>query len=135
VATKSRKTVSKSRKNARATGRPAVRSTAASRPKQAKDAAVAAATTDKSSDTSKASRRKKKVVRDTFTMPAAEFEIIRDLKNRCRTLGVAIKKSELIRAGLASINKLSDERLTEAIMPVVTARRDDAGAAKPARTS
>ncbi|HEY6892691.1 MAG TPA: hypothetical protein VI258_00880 [Rhodanobacteraceae bacterium] len=132
MATKSRNTVSKSRKNARATGRPALRSAAASRPKQAKDAA---ATTHETPDTSKASRRKKKVVRDTFTMPAAEFEIIRDLKNRCRTLGVAIKKSELIRAGLAAINKLSDERLTEAIMPVVAARGDDAGASKPGMTS
>jgi hypothetical protein len=36
-----------------------------------------------------------RVIRDSFTMPAAEHQLIGALKKRCIGLGVAIKKSEL----------------------------------------
>ena len=42
-----------------------------------------------------------KVIRDSFTIPAAEHRLIGALKKRCIGLGVAIKKRELLRAGLA----------------------------------
>jgi hypothetical protein len=52
-----------------------------------------------------------KVVRDSFTMPAADYERIGALKQRCLGLGLAMKKSELLRAGLAVLERLRDEDL------------------------
>ena len=54
-----------------------------------------------------------RVIRDSFTMPVADYELIGTLKRRCIGLGIALKKSELLRAGLATLNRLPDERLAE----------------------
>lgn len=62
--------------------------------------------------------RQGKVIRDSFTMPAREYELISVLKKRCLGFGVAVKKSELLRAGLAAIHRLSDERLAEAVKAI-----------------
>lgn len=59
-----------------------------------------------------------RVVRDSFTMPAAEHQLIGALKKRCIGLGVAIKKSELLRAGLASLVRLPDEGLAKVVAAV-----------------
>ena len=63
------------------------------------------------------SKRKKdgKVVRDSFTMPVQEYEMIAALKKRCLGLGMAVKKSEFLRAGLAMVAELPDERLTQVV--------------------
>jgi hypothetical protein len=52
-----------------------------------------------------------RVVRDSFTMPIADYELIAELKERCIRLGLAMKKSELLRAGLAALDKLPDDTL------------------------
>ena len=54
-----------------------------------------------------------KVFRDSFTMPAADHALIAVLKRRCLWLGIAIKKSELLRAGLAALERLPDESLAQ----------------------
>jgi hypothetical protein len=59
-----------------------------------------------------------KVVRDSFTMPAADYELIGALKQRCIGLGVAMKKSELLRAGLAALQRLPDDGLAEIVTAV-----------------
>jgi hypothetical protein len=59
-----------------------------------------------------------RVIRDSFTMPAAEHQLIGALKKRCIGLGVAIKKSELLRAGLASLVRLPDEALAKVVAAV-----------------
>jgi hypothetical protein len=59
------------------------------------------------------SARLGKVIRDSFTMPAADYALIAVLKRRCLLLGMAIKKSELLRAGLAALEKLPDESLAQ----------------------
>jgi len=59
-----------------------------------------------------------KVIRDSFTMPLADYELIGALKQRCIGLGVAMKKSELLRAGLAALTGLPDERLVEIVAAV-----------------
>lgn len=64
------------------------------------------------------SRKGDKVIRDSFTMPAGEYRSIGELKKRCLALGIAVKKSELLRAGLAAIRALGDERLVEAVTAV-----------------
>lgn len=52
-----------------------------------------------------------KVVRDSFTMPEGEYAVIQALKKRCLALGFAVKKSELLRVGLAAVQQAPDERL------------------------
>jgi hypothetical protein len=44
--------------------------------------------------------KKEKVVRDSFTMPKSDYEKLAALKQKCLDAGVAVKKSELLRAGL-----------------------------------
>jgi hypothetical protein len=55
------------------------------------------------------------VVRDSFTMPLADYARIGELKARCIRLGVAIKKSELLRAGLVALEGLPDKTLSEVV--------------------
>ena len=59
-----------------------------------------------------------KVIRDSFTMPVADHELIGVLKKRCIGLGIAIKKSELLRAGLASLQRLPDASLGQVVAAV-----------------
>ena len=44
-------------------------------------------------------------------MPIGDYELIAGLKERCIKLGLAMKKSELLRAGLAALDKLPDDAL------------------------
>jgi hypothetical protein len=62
--------------------------------------------------------KKAKLVRDSFTIPKAEFAVIDQLKTRCITLGQPIKKSELIRAGIKLLASLSDGDLQAAVSQV-----------------
>jgi hypothetical protein len=64
--------------------------------------------------------KKVKVVRDSFTIPKSEFTQIADMKKRAMALGVDIKKSELIRAGLQAIFALSDAGFKKALSAVPT---------------
>ena len=56
-----------------------------------------------------------KVVRDSFTMPLADYALIGELKRRCLAVGVAMKKSELLRAGLVVLNRLPDGQLLQVV--------------------
>src|SRR5947209_15354710 len=53
-----------------------------------------------------------KVIRDAFTMPMADYELIEPLKERCMRAGIGINKSELLRAGLQALTRMSDRQLT-----------------------
>ena len=64
--------------------------------------------------------KKVKVVRDSFTIPKTELLQIGDMKKRALTLGVEIKKSELIRAGLSALSGMSDTAFKKAIASVPT---------------
>ena len=59
-----------------------------------------------------------KVIRDSFTMPAADYELIGVLKQRCIELGIVMKKSELLRAGLAALQRLPDDGLARIVTAV-----------------
>lgn len=56
-----------------------------------------------------------RVVRDSFTMPTADYELISLLKERCLKSGVHATKSEIVRAGLVALEKLSIKELKGAI--------------------
>lgn len=46
------------------------------------------------------------LVRDSFTMPEAEYAVFASAKQRCLQAGVEIKKSELLRIGMALVGQL-----------------------------
>lgn len=56
-----------------------------------------------------------KLVRDSYTMPHSEHALIDALKKRCLNLGMAAKKSEVLRAALAVLARLSDAEVAAAI--------------------
>lgn len=73
----------------------------------------------KSGKTEKTAKAKKeKVIRDSFTMPKQEFEKIAELKKQCLKLGVNIKKSEILRAGLHALGKFTPQQLKIAVSKV-----------------
>ena len=57
--------------------------------------------------------KKTKLVRDSFTMPEPEYAVLGQVKRACINAGVDIKKSELLRIGVALIRDLELARLEE----------------------
>lgn len=55
--------------------------------------------------------KKPKLVRDSFTMPEIEYAVLGQVKKTCLKAGVEVKKSELLRAGVALIEGLDIEQL------------------------
>lgn len=66
--------------------------------------------------------KKEKVVRDSFTMPKSDYERIAKLKQKCLDAGVAVKKSELLRAGLQALDAIPVKRLLAAVASVETVK-------------
>ncbi|MBW8457854.1 MAG: hypothetical protein WA146_10340 [Thiobacillus sp.] len=62
-----------------------------------------------------AKTKKPKLVRDSFTMPDGEYALIAALKKRCLDAGVSVKKSEILRAAVANLAKLSDASVLAAV--------------------
>ncbi|MDG5974003.1 hypothetical protein H010_01980 [Hydrogenophaga taeniospiralis CCUG 15921] len=69
---------------------------------------------------SKNSTKNQKLVRDSFTIPKAEYAIIDLLKTRAIALGTSVKKSELLRAGLTMLKGLNDGAFKSALAAVPT---------------
>lgn len=89
---------------------PAPRKAAAAKPKAAakKSAPPAKA---KPAAASKEKVKKPKLVRDSFTMPEAEYQGLSDVKKACIKAGFEIKKSELLRIGVALIRNSAPAQL------------------------
>ncbi len=75
-----------------------------------------AAPADKASKADKA--RKPKLVRDSFTIPKAEYGAIERLKARAAKAGRPAKKSELLRAGLMALEAMGDPGFIAALKAV-----------------
>lgn len=60
-------------------------------------------------------KAKDKLVRDSFTMPRNDFELIGLLKERALTFKRPTKKSELLRAGLQALAALNQKQLQTAL--------------------
>lgn len=56
-----------------------------------------------------------RVIRDSFTIPGDEYELISKIKKRCMKAGVSANKSEVLRAGLAALNSMSDGELAKTV--------------------
>jgi hypothetical protein len=59
-----------------------------------------------------------KLVRDSFTMPKPDFDLIEALKQRAIKQGREVKKSELLRAGLHALAALGDPAFVAAVAAV-----------------
>jgi len=64
--------------------------------------------------------KKPKLVRDSFTIPKDEYVVIESLKVRAGKLGQAVKKSELLRAGIKALAAMSDIQYKAALSNVPT---------------
>lgn len=88
---------------------PAARKAAAAEVVAAKPAAPSAA------EPARPAKGKAKPVRDSFTMPQADFDLVSTLKQRALAFQRPAKKSELLRAGLHVLSALDDNRLRAAL--------------------
>ncbi len=73
---------------------------------------------------------KQKLVRDSFAMPGADFELIHLLKERALSFRRPAKKSELLRAGLHALAALSGAQLRlalDSLAPLKPGRPKNAG--------
>jgi len=62
--------------------------------------------------------KKEKVIRDSFTMPQNEYQKISEIKAICLTAGLHVKKSEVLRAGLKALGKLSAVQLKQVLSSI-----------------
>ncbi len=89
--------------------------------KKAKPAAQAQA----KSEPAKAKPKKAKLVRDSFTMPDNEYQVIGDIKKACIGAGFSIKKSEILRIGVALLQKMPPAQIQQSLasLPALKAGR------------
>jgi hypothetical protein len=59
--------------------------------------------------------KKLKLIRDSFTMPEPEYELVALLKKRCIKNGFAAKKSEILRAAVIHFATQSDAAVMRAL--------------------
>lgn len=55
------------------------------------------------------------VIRDSFSMPEDDYQLLDLLKKRGLKLAVSVNKSQLLRAGLIMLNNVSDKDFVNAI--------------------
>jgi hypothetical protein len=90
------------------------------KPKQAVKASepIAAPATTKAIPNKVAKAKKPKMVRDSFTIPKPEYDVLAALKSRAIKLGSPAKKTELVRAGIKLLAALSDTAYQQALSAV-----------------
>jgi hypothetical protein len=78
---------------------------------------------------------KDKLVRDSYTIPEAEYLVLQALKQRATELRRPAKKSELLRAGIASLEAMPDDAFLTMLdrVPSLKTGRPKASEAKKAR--
>jgi hypothetical protein len=60
--------------------------------------------------------KKAKLVRDSFTMPEQEYGLIAEIKKRCVAKGLAVKKSEVLRAAITNLAAQNDANVMAALL-------------------
>jgi len=111
---------------AKKTAKPAGPATAATAVKVARKAARAVAAPAKPArakpapaQVAAAAPARPHLVRDSFTMPEQEYAVLATVKQACLKAGVEVKKSELLRVGVALLGRLdvADLRAVLASLP------------------
>ncbi|MEO8002646.1 MAG: hypothetical protein ABI644_12280 [Arenimonas sp.] len=81
--------------------------------------------------------KKSKLVRDSFTIPKDEYLQLAQLKQRALLLKHEVKKSELLRAGISILVKMTDAELVAAVQSVLKIKTGrpmkSKGSSKPAK--
>lgn len=95
--------------------RPAAAVLVKSRSKTPATTAPKPATESASATATSAAKLKPKVVRDSFTIPKSEYAVLEGLKVRAANLTRPVKKSELLRAGIAKLNAMADKAFLAAL--------------------
>lgn len=101
-----------------AAAKPAAAKPAARRAATAAPAAkpVKAAKAEKPAKVEKPAKpHKEKLVRDSFTMPETEYAVLGQVKKTCLKNGIEVKKSELLRIGVALIRQLDMATLKQVL--------------------
>ena len=115
------------RKRAPRTAKPTRAAVAAKKPVAKKAAAktatppagkAARAKTPAAAGVAAVAKTKHKLVRDSFTIPKAEYATLQGLKARALSLKHAAKKSELLRAGVSALNAMADKDFLAALNAV-----------------
>lgn len=73
----------------------------------------------------RAQPKKERVIRDSFTLPSGDYDLIAATRKRCLGSAVNVTKSEVIRAGLHALMEMSEEdlvRLVSSLEKVKTGR-------------
>lgn len=99
--------------------------TAATKPAAAAKQPAKPEKLEKADKQDKPAKREPRLVRDSFTMPQSDFNLVVVLKQRAMTGQRQAKKSELLRAGLRALAALSPAALVKALdklEPVKTGR-------------
>jgi hypothetical protein len=76
--------------------------------------------------------KKPKMVRDSFTIPKPEYDVLDVLKLRAVKLGKPVKKTELVRAGIKLLAALSDTAYRQALEAVPSLKTGRPAKAKKA---
>ncbi|HEY8606322.1 MAG TPA: hypothetical protein VIM12_04310 [Noviherbaspirillum sp.] len=113
----------------------AVQPLPAAAPKKAKAAAPATGKSGKTvagksaKPAAEARPKKPKVIRDSFTMPEAEYAVLGEVKKACLKAGIEVKKSELLRVGVALLKRLDTAGISEVLagLPSLKAGRPKKG--------
>lgn len=102
--------------------RPAPAVSKAAAPVAAADPAVTAKSAKQPANAGKADKeakadkaKKPKLVRDSFTIPKAEYAVLDALKERAAKAGAPSKKSELLRAGIKALAGMPDAAFLAAV--------------------
>ena len=74
---------------------------------------------------SKDKPKKIKLVRDSFTMPETEYAVLGEVKKACLKAGIEVKKSELLRVGVALIRGMETAKIKAVLdtLPALKAGR------------
>lgn len=109
---------------AKASAKPAAKTAPASKQAAPKPAAKPAPMAD-AAEPGRDKVRKAKLVRDSFTMPEQEYAVLGQVKKACIKAGFEIKKSELLRIGVALISQLDMATLQKVLesLPQLTTGR------------
>jgi hypothetical protein len=59
---------------------------------------------------------REKVIRDGFTMPANDYNLIRQIQATCLEVGLSVTKSEVLRAGLHMLQHMPPADLKQVFM-------------------
>ncbi len=70
---------------------------------------------EKAAKVKKQAPKKPKLVRNSFTIPEADYALFATLKQRALTAGVEVKKGEILRAAVVALANLEDAELIKAI--------------------